>query len=60
MKGIVFTKPKFLKNLFRRNRPKFDIRKKCYVSVAVLIFACWSDFRRYLCKKWGQVTYRKA
>ena len=27
MKGIVFTKPKFLKNLFRRNRPKFDIRK---------------------------------
>lgn len=27
MKGIVFTKPKFLKNLFRHNRAKFDIRK---------------------------------
>lgn len=27
MKGIVFTKPAFLKNLFKHSKPKFDIRK---------------------------------
>lgn len=27
MKGIVFTKPAFLKNLFKQSKPKFDIRK---------------------------------
>lgn len=27
MRGIVFTKPNFLKNLFKKGRPKFDIRK---------------------------------